>query len=331
MTDSTGILQHARWTVPNLQSGYCLDDNARAFVVTLKYHLLAHDSPSLELARRYLAFIQYAQKSDGAFRNFLPYNRHWHEDTGSQDARGRAIQALGFGLRGAPERGMRDAAAYLLERALAHSKPLTSPRAVAFAILGLADACATDWRLKELRERIRQYADYLTDLFERVDDGTWRWFEPYLTYVNSVLPHALLIASELIHDARYKKIAQTSLEFLIGVLFQKDMLDLIGQKGWYHRGGERALFDQQPTDAQHTVELLLTAHRVLGKSRYNDLALRAMEWFYGKNRGGVSLYDQETGGCYDGLTRDGVNRNEGGESTLAHLMARLLIEETKST
>lgn len=254
--------------------------------------------------------------------NFLPFDRRWREESGSPDSNGRAVWALGYGVRHAPERGMRDAARFLLERALPHIERLTSPRAIAFAILGLAEArLATDL--------VQRFADQLVALFDQTASEDWQWFEPYLTYSNATLPQALLIAGQLTNEARYTTLARRSLDFLIDVVFQNDMLDLIGEKGWYRRNSTRARFDQQPTDAACMVEALLVAQNVLKEPRYGELARCALEWFYGRNRGRVALYDPETGGCYDGLTPEGVNRNQGAESTLAHLMARLLIEEAE--
>ncbi len=223
-------------------------------------------------------------------------------------------------MRHAPERGLRDASRFLLECALPHAAQLTSPRAMAFAVIGFAEAdLALEW--------VERFADRLAALFEANASEDWLWFEPYLTYSNAALPHALLVAGERTGSARYRSIAQRSLDFLIGVIFHNDMLDLVGEKGWYHRNSQPARFDQQPIDAACAVETLLVAGRVLGEPRYDELARRALEWFYGRNRGGVALYDPETGGCYDGLTPEGVNRNQGAESTLAHLRARLLIED----
>lgn len=320
LTDSVGIFQHAIYTLPDPHRGYTLDDNARAFIVALKHHRWNGDSLSLSLACRYLAFIRYAQTSDGRFLNFLPFDRRWREETGSPDSNGRALCALGYGVRYAPEPGLRDAARLLLERALPQATRLTSPRAIAFAILGLAEA-----RLG--LDLVQRFANELARLFEHHANADWQWFEPYLTYSNATLPQAMFIAGELLNNDRYTMIAHRSLDFLIGVLFQGDILDLIGQRGWYPQNGERARFDQQPVDAACAVEALLVARRIVGEPRYGELAERALEWFYGRNCSHLALYDPETGGCYDGLTPEGVNRNQGAESTIAHLLARLLIEE----
>jgi hypothetical protein len=322
--------------VPDPNHGYTLDDNARALMAALKWHRHGDgdgdgDSDSsacasaLDLAYRYLAFILGSQHKDGHFRNFMAFERHWLEDVGSPDSQGRALWALGYCLHHAPEAGMRHAAEWMFDQAGAHVSQLSSPRTVAFALHGFAEAHLAGRHAPDI-DRVRQCADHLAGLFKRHARHAWQWFEYSLTYANASLPHALLIAADICGDAGYREVGKRSLDFLIDLLFEEDQLDLIGQDGWYARGGERARFDQQPIDAQCMVEALLCANRVLGEQRYAALARYALEWFYGRNRNGAAMYDEATGGCHDGLTADGVNLNQGAESTLAHLMARLAWE-----
>jgi hypothetical protein len=325
MSDDTGMLQHARWSIPDPNHGYTLDDNVRAFVVALQGHACTSRDDLLALARRYLAFMVYAQREDGVFRNFAGYDRQWLEDAGSPDSNGRAAWALGYGVRHAPEVGMRDGAMWLFDRALPHIDALTSPRAVASAILGCAEVYAADRSTGAMLAQIDRSAAYLAGLFGQVARGEWQWFEQSLTYGNATLPQAMLMAGALTGNARYLHIGQRSLEFLIELVFTNGQLDLIGQDGWYEQGTEPASFDQQPIDAACMVEGLLVAQRLLDEPRYGMLARRALEWFYGRNRLGTSLYDETTGGCFDALIAEGVNRNQGAESTLAHLSARLLM------
>lgn len=286
-------------------------------------------STAHELAYRYMAFIMGSQREDGRWRNFMSFDRHWLEDVGSSDSQGRALWALGYCLHHANDGGMRQAAAWMIERVYDHALELISPRAVAFGLHGLAEVYKADHPTVNVEQRLRQYADYLVALFERHDRGDWHWFEDSLTYANATLPHALLVAADLFDEDRYHAVGQCSLDFLINLLFKNDQLDLIGQDGWYSRGSVRASYDQQPIDAQCMVEALLCAHQVLGHDRYAVLAAQALEWFYGRNRHGVMMYDETSGGCNDGLTLNGMNGNQGAESTLAHLIARLSYEETR--
>ena len=327
LSDDTGMLQHARWSIPDPNHGYTLDDNVRAFVVALQGHLVTGRADLLALAQRYLAFMVYAQREDGVFRNFAGYDRQWLEDAGSPDSNGRAVWALGYGVHHAPEAGMRAAALWMFDRAQPHIDALTSPRAVASALLGCAEAYAADRNAPAMLVQIDRCASYLAGLFDQVARGEWQWFEQSLTYGNATLSQAMLMAGVLTGSKRYLDIGQRSLTFLIELLFKHDQLDLIGQDGWYEYGTEPASFDQQPIDAACMVDALLVAQTVLGEPRYGKLAHQALAWFYGGNRLGVPLYDATTGGCFDALIAEGVNRNQGAESTLAHLAARLAVDE----
>ncbi len=323
LTDDTGILQHARWSVPNPQEGYTLDDNVRAFVVALKGHACTGRGDLLELARRYLGFMLYAQRDDGVFRNFADYGRNWLEEAGSADSNGRALWALGYGAHHAPERGIREAALWLFDRAKSGIAGLTSPRAVAAALLGCTEVHAADRNPGQMLVLVEHGAHYLAGLYDQVVIDGWHWFEASVTYGNATLSQAMLVAGALTGSACYLEIGRNSLEFLITLMFSEGKMDVIGQNGWHARGGPRAVFDQQPIDAACMVEALLVARRICNEPRYGVLATMAMEWFYGNNRLGASLYDETTGGCFDALILGGVNANQGAESTLAHLSARM--------
>jgi hypothetical protein len=323
--------------VPDPNHGYTLDDNARALIVALKWHQHASSNGSIEsthqaldLAYRYLAFMLGSQREDGRFRNVMAFERHWLENVGSPDSQGRALWALGYCLRYAPEAGLRQAAEWMFDRAVDRVSEMSSPRTTAFAMHGFAEAYQVGWQTSDTKARLRQCANQLMGLFTRHARQAWQWYEYSLTYANATLPHALLVAADVLDDVHYRDVGRRSLDFLISLLFEEDQLDLIGQSGWYSQGGERASFDQQPIDAQCMVEALLYAHSALGEPRYEFLAKRALEWFYGRNRNSAMMYDETTGGCLDGLTADGVNLNQGAESTLAHLLARLAWEESES-
>lgn len=326
LSDSTGMLQHARWTVPDPRFGYTLDDNARAFVVALKAHRHTGQSEWLEWARRYLAFMIYAQTDDGWFRNFADYDRRWLEEAGSPDANGRALWALGYGVRCAPEAGMRDVSMWMFDRAQPRIADLTSPRAVASALLGCAEVHAADRNARLMRTHIEQSAVYLADLFDQASHNHWPWFERSLTYGNATLSQAMITAGALTHSRRYLQIGRRSLDFLIDLVFNNGALDLIGHDGWYVHGATRADFDQQPIDAGCMIEALLVARQTFDEPRYGELAHVALQWFYGRNRLDTPLYDEGSGGCCDALIAQGANQNQGAESTLAHLSARLAIE-----
>ena len=327
MSDDTGLLQHARWSIGDPNHGYTLDDNARAFVVALQAYAITNRTDLLILARRYLAFMLYAQREDGLFRNFAGYDRQWLESEGSPDSNGRALWALGYGVNHAPEKGMCDAALWMFNRAKTSIEWLTSPRAVASAMLGCAEVYAANQNVAVMLAHIDQYAAYLAGLFQQVADDQWQWFERSLTYGNATLSQAMLVAGKLTGSKRYLEVGQRSLEFLIKTTFVNDQLNLIGQNGWYQQGSPAATFDQQPIDAACMTEALLTAASILEQPRYHTLAQSALEWFYGRNCHALPLYNAVTGGCFDALIAEGVNQNQGAESTLAHLSARLAFGE----
>lgn len=295
-------------------------------MVALKHNRLTGEVESRDLACKYLSFIRSAQVPDGRFRNFLGYDRSWLEEEGSEDSYGRALWSLGYAMANDMASELAAAARDIFDAALPWLDSLRSPRARAFALLGL------HWRYQVLAHKddlryLRRQADSLLQNYRDVAQNDWRWYEEYLTYCNGKLPQALLVAYQDTKAEEYLGAACDSLDFLLGILFVNDTLELIGQAGWYPRGGPRAFFDQQPIDAEATVEVCLEAHRVTGKTRCYDLAFKAFEWFLGRNRLGLPLYDSDTGGCYDGLEPNGVNLNQGAESAISYLLSYLLLLE----
>jgi len=326
MTDETGMLQHAIFTVPNYREGYTTDDNARALMVSALLEVLGNGD-ALELASRYLAFILYAFHSEnGRFRNFMDYQRNWLEDVGSDDSHGRTLWSLGTVLGHSNSPSLQDMASKVFIRALPAILGTTSPRAWAFALIGIQEYLgrfAGDRRADQVREELTGrlltlYRDHRTD--------EWRWFEDRLTYCNASLPHALILCGHAMRNDAMTMAGLDSLNWLADL--QRADADSrhfvpIGSNGFYPRGGERALFDQQPVEAQAMISACLEAHRVTGDKRWRKEARRAFEWFLGRNDLNLPIYDPTTGGCRDGLHPDRVNENQGAESTLAFLHSLL--------
>jgi glycosyltransferase involved in cell wall biosynthesis len=326
MTDATGMLQHAIFTIPNYSEGYTTDDNARALMVSALLEALGNRE-SLEMASRYLAFIWYALNTEtGRFRNFMDFQRNWLEDGGSDDSHGRALWALGTVLGRSNTAALQSMAGHVFERALPAILGTTSPRAWAFALLGIHEYVqrfAGDRRAGQVREEL---ATRLMALYQlnRADD--WMWFEPGLTYCNAALPHALILCGQSIPNAEMTKAGLESLTWLSEI--QHADTDTrhfvpIGSNGFYTRGGERARFDQQPVEAQAMVSACLEAYRITGNTYWRKEARRAFEWFLGRNDLNLPIYDPTTGGCRDGLHPERANENQGAESTLAFLQALL--------
>jgi len=324
MTDETGMLQHAIFTVPNYREGYTTDDNARALMVSALLEALG-SGEALELASRYLAFIWYAFNIEtGRFRNFMDYQRHWLEDGGSDDSHGRALWALGTVLGRSNAPALQSMAGRVFEQALPAILATTSPRAWAFALIGIHEYLqrfAGDRHAGQVREEL---AGRLLTLYQHHRTDDWRWFEPGLTYCNAALPHALLMCGQSIPNEAMTAAGLESLTWLTFV--QRGTAGHfvpIGSNGFYERDGERARFDQQPVEAQAMVSACLEAYRLTGDKRWRKEARRAFEWFLGRNDLSLPIYDPTTGGCRDGLHPDRANENQGAESTLAFLQSLL--------
>ncbi|MGQ0602217.1 MAG: glycosyltransferase [Anaerolineales bacterium] len=332
MTDETGMLQHALFTVPNYREGYCIDDNARALMVSALMEELGNGEP-LALSARYLAFVSYAFNAEtGRFRNFMDYQRHWLEDIGSDDSHGRTLWALGTVLNRSTAPALPSMAGRLFEQALPAILDTTSPRAWAFALIGIHEYLqrfAGDRMASQVREEL---AGRLLTLYQHQRSDDWRWYEDGLTYCNAVLPHALLLCGQSIPNVTMTEAGLESLTWL-AELQRADAGHFvpIGSNGFYERGGERARFDQQPVDAQATVSACLEAYRVTGDKRWRKEARRAFEWFLGRNDLNLPIYDPTTGGCRDGLHPDRANENQGAESTLAFLQALLELRLDENT
>src|SRR5580658_7401811 len=335
MTDETGILQHAIFSVPNASEGYTTDDNARALIVST----LLDDSPeemaSREypvLSHRYLAFLWLAFNADtGRFRNFLGYDRKWMEDFGSDDSHGRALWSLGKVLGHSRDAGLRGAAGRLFEAAVPATLTFTSPRAWAFCILGMQaylDWFPGDRAIQVVRNTL---ANKLLDIYERTHSATWRWFEKSLSYSNARLSQALILAGWRSDNQRMIEVGMDSLKWLVAEQHRddKEIFVPIGSNGFFIEGSEKARFDQQPLEACATISACLEVYRLTEESCWYEEAQRVFGWFLGKNDLRAPVYDPRTGGCRDGLHPDRINENQGAESTLSFLMALLEMRVAK--
>jgi len=334
MTDDTGMLQHALFTLPNYREGYTVDDNARALMVSVLADELGHSEAS-EIVSRYLAFICYAFNGETKrFRNFMDYQRNWLEASGSDDSHGRTLWALGTLLGRSNIPGLQSMAGRLFEQALPAILRTTSPRAWAFALIGIHEYLRRydgDRRASQVREEL---AGRLLTLYQANRSDEWCWFEESLSYCNAALPHAFLMCGQSIPNSTMNDAALESLTWLADI--QRDKTNgghfvPIGSNGFYKRGGERARFDQQPVEAQAMVSACLEAHRITGDKNWYKEARRAFDWFLGRNDLNLPIYDPTTGGCRDGLHPDRPNENQGAESSLAFLQAVLELRLAENT
>ncbi len=324
LSDSAGIFQHASFTVPNFSEGYCTDDNARALVLTLMLQQLGHDSPQLSAqAATYMAFLNHAfDRTRGRFRNFMGFGRNWLEETGSEDCQGHSLWALGLCVSQAGHGSFQMLAAELFERALPVAAEFASPRAWAFTLIGIDEYLRRfggDRRAGQIRETLtakllQRYSDAATD--------EWFWFEESVSYANARLPHAMILNGRCLANGPMLELGLRTLRWLVGVqTSDAGSFRPVGSNGFYRRGQERALFDQQPIEAQVTVSACIEAHRATGDAFWVAEAWRAFEWFLGRNDLGLAVYDSTTGGCRDGLHMDRLSQNQGAESTLAFHLA----------
>ncbi len=339
MTDHTGIIEHAVFVVPNYPEGYTTDDNARALIVAILLEEFAGITPAatLDLATRYLAFLWLAfDPATKRFRNCLSYERQWQEAEGSEDSHGRALWGLGTVLGRTKDAGLRGAAGRLFELAVPAAVEFKSPRACAFALLGLLEYLESFPGDRAALNAADALANRLLDSYRAHSSADWRCFENVLAYSNARMPQALIRAGRRGANEAMLSAGLEALEWLATVqrCDIKGHFVPIGSQGFYSRKTEKARFDQQPVEACAAVSASLQAYRATGKSRWRKDAWTAFNWFLGDNDLQVALYDASTGGCRDGLHPDRANENQGAESTLSYLMALLemrKLEEADTT
>jgi len=327
LTDDTGLYQHAIFTIPNRQYGYCTDDNARAVIAMARYYAQYPEPEALKLLDIYLSFIMHSQKSDGSIRNFMNFDRSWQEDEPKSDAFGRVLWAFGTVMAKPPTpaylstvKDYFDKSVELVQKQL--------PRGMAYSILGMCDYLAQFPGASDIKRQLELAADGLVAQYEENKYPDWHWFEDVITYDNAVLPHALFVASLTLENKKYLKVATKSCDFLLDNTFNGEHFSFIGCRGWYERGGTKAAFGQQPIEAASTVMMLRAAYDVTHDDKFLTLQRKAFDWFLGQNDLHIPLYDFRTKGCSDGLESDGVNANQGAESTLSFLLSLLAMVES---
>jgi glycosyltransferase involved in cell wall biosynthesis len=337
MTDDTGMLQHAIFTIPNRREGYTTDDNARALIVAVMLEQLdledpdndrrgRTDSPFANSPGLYLSFLEHAfNPVKGRYKNFLRYDRRWNEPVGSEDCHGRSLWAVGTVLGRSRDQGLRGAAGRLFECSLPAVLEFNSPRAWAYALLGIQEYLTSYPGDRDAQKVRSVLSRRLLEMYESIRRPDWKWFENVVAYGNARLPQALLLVGSACSDDSMISAGLESLDWLS----QTQHCDInrhfvpIGSQGFYRQGGEKARFDQQPLEAAGAVSACLQAYRVSGDSRWRNEAWSAFNWFLGDNDLQLPLYDSVTGGCRDGLHPDRANENQGAESTLSFLMALL--------
>lgn len=324
LTDGTGIVQHASFTIPNRKHGYTTDDNARAAIATLEHWKKFKDGSVLPLLSTYLSFLHHAYNPDnGRVRNLFTYDGQWIREQGSEDSHGRFIWTLGRLVSDAPSQLISGFATQLFHQALGVSSSFTSPRSWAFCVLGSVQYLNRFEGDRNARLNCKNLAQKLLELFQRNGSEDWPWGENIVSYENARLPQALLAAGRFFEDSEMTEWGLKSIRWLIKVQTdsQEGHLSLIGNDGWLHREGGKAKFDQQPVDAAALIDACWEGFVATGEKWYLRQIEKCFSWFLGQNDLGTSLYDFSTGGCKDGLHPSRVNQNEGAESLLSWLLA----------
>ncbi len=335
MLEQHGMVQFADGAIPDLDFGYCLDDNARAF---LSATIILSLDPKLDDARvlgeAALRFMEACERPDGRFHNLMSADGSFSDEVGSPDSLGRLIWACGIAATCATSAEWRKRAAKLLQSALRHADELHTLHPAAYAILGLAAAVKPDAaapippqegmeqaEVVSAKQELVRLSGFLTSELRANADQAWQWFEQQLTWGNARQPEALLRAGAALDDAQLRHDGMRTLEFLASITHKDDMFIPIGNQGWYERGKTRAIYDQQPIEACGMVDAWLAAARLTDPLKYESKALEAFSWFLGLNTDRLALVVPEIGGCRDGLGRGELNMNMGAESTLSYVHA----------
>lgn len=325
LTDDTGIIQHAKFGIPNLKEGYCLDDNARALLMVLMAYRQMKDERALELSPIYLSYIHYMQNTDGTFRNFLSFNRNFMDEVGSEDSFGRTIWALGYLLGNAPNDAYYQTGKLVFFNAAPNFEKLKSIRSIANTMIGISLYLKSNLSDDAMTERLRNLASRLKTHYLENKSSEWHWYEHLLAYDNGILPLAMLHAAGILHDDSITEIAFSSMNFLTSHTLKDNYLSIIGNEKWFKKEGERSVYAQQPIDAMAMVLMYHQAYHLTRDKDYLNKLYTSFLWFLGENDLRMSLYDFETKGCCDGFESYGVNRNQGAESSLAYLISHLTV------
>ena len=325
LTDDTGIIQHAKFGIPNLKEGYCLDDNARALLMVLMAYRQMKDMRALELSPIYLSYIHYMQNADGTFRNFLSFSRNFLDEVGSEDSFGRTIWALGYLLENAPNDAYYQTARLIFFNAAPNFEKMKSVRGIANTIIGISYYLKSNRSDDTMTERLRNMANKLIEHYQEDKKHEWNWFESLLAYDNGILPLALLHSAELLNDERITRTAINSMNFLTKHTLKDHYLSIIGNEKWFKKDGDRSVFAQQPIDAMAMVLMYHQAFHITKNKDFLNKLYTSFLWFLGENDLRMSLYDFETQGCCDGFESYGVNRNQGAESSLSYLISYLTV------
>ncbi|CAM4279351.1 Glycosyltransferase involved in cell wall bisynthesis [Pedobacter westerhofensis] len=325
LTDDTGIVQHAKYGIPNLKEGYCVDDNSRALLMVTMAWQQNKSKVALELLPVYLSYIQYMQLDDGNFRNFLSFRREYLDEVGTEDSFGRTIWSLGYLINNAPNNSYREFAKELFIKSVPHFDKLRHLRGLANTMIGLSSYLKSQPFDEYFINELNKLATPLKAAYNAHKGENWHWFEEKLTYDNAILPLALLSHYETTQDQESLAIGLESMEYLTAKTLDKGYLNPVGNDGWLHRDKDMAIYDQQAIETMAMVLMYFKAYEITHDLKYISQMYLSYQWFIGENSLRLPLYDYETKGCGDGIQPHGINRNQGAESTLAYWISHLTV------
>lgn len=321
LTTREGVIQHADHEVPDPAFGYSIDDNARALIACLWHHQLFGDEAILPLAEIYFNYIKKAQNEIGGFHNFLSYLERFLDAEGSEDSIARAVWALGWLASSSPDSEIgKEALEIIRSTNLEKHHNHHYLRTKAYILLGLS-------RLPEFKNLALAWGEELVNSFRQNCQDDWQWFEDGLFYANGILPYALSEAGTVLDQPEWIKVAEKSFNWLNKVSEDQGLPAPIGQGGWYKKGQQRNLYDQQPLEAADMVLAATSLYQATKKSEYLELATTWMNWYFGLNSQKVTVVNDETSGIYDAVTPHGVNLNQGAESIVTFLLAYLALSK----
>lgn len=331
MTTDFGLIQFAQISQPDLDSGYTLDDNARALITLCMHYELFPNEKDLIYMQRYLEFIDWCQQPEGNFLNYVDADKNFTEQNNTvnlDDANGRAIWALGYLIskKSMLPTEMVYFARMVMERAIPRLPDIYSSRAMAFAIKGLY-FYQHEHSKSPVVYILKTMADRLVQMYRHVSEKEWEWYESYLTYANSVLPEAMLCAWLVTADDQYKEVARESFDFLLSHIYTENGIEVISNRKWFIKGEEKDRYGEQPIDVAYTIIALSKFYDVYKDPEYSRKLILAFNWFLGHNRLHRIMYNPRTTGCFDGLEENNINLNQGAESLLSYLMSRMIVEK----
>ena len=334
LTTSFGMIQFSNINQPDIGSGYTLDDNARAMVAMCQHFELTKDITDLEYIYIYFYFIKYCMQPAGNFLNYIDEYQEFTDQnntTNLSDSNGRAIWAVGYliAISDLIPADLAKEAHKIMNTALLNVNKIHSTRAMAFAIKGIYYS-NTKNKSEQNIALIKELANRLVQMYRHESDKDWNWFESYLTYGNSILPEALLCAWLTTGDIIYRNIAKSSFDFLLSKIFRENTIKVISNKGWLQKENESIrtpIGGEQPIDVAYTIIALSKFYEDFKEHAYLEKIKIAFSWFLGNNHLHQIIYNPCTGGCYDGLEDTYINLNQGAESTVSYLMARLTVKK----